>query len=72
MASANYTQQDLEGRAWHLHNVIAFMSEALPADSSTGLPVQSTLVVLRALSAELAAAISTADQPNKPIHLVSN
>lgn len=71
MASVNYTQQELEGRAWHLHNVIAFMSEALPADSGTGLPVQSTLVELRTLSAELATAIGSAKQPAKTVQLLT-
>ncbi|WP_107152649.1 hypothetical protein [Trinickia symbiotica] len=48
---------DLASRAWNIHNITAFMSEALADDALGALPVRSTIFQLREMSSELALGI---------------
>ncbi|PMS32802.1 hypothetical protein B0G57_1216 [Trinickia symbiotica] len=52
---------DLASRAWNIHNITAFMVEALPDDALGALPVRSAICQLREMSSELAMDIMELD-----------
>ena len=62
MAEADFTPQaTLESRlsnlcleAWNVHNILAFMEEAVPEDARDSLPIHGTLMFLKDMAHSLA------------------